>query len=217
MRVLIVEDEADLLAAIARSLRAEGYAVDEAGDGAEGLHRALSTEYDLVVLDLMLPKISGLHLLRELRKSRKTPVLILTARGHANDRVAGLDAGADDYLIKPFNLAELHARARALIRRAAGQASATLALAEFTVDTARRVVIREGEVVPLTPREFALMELFALNRGKVVSRTQVYEHLFQEDDDTLSNVVDVHVANLRRKLGKDLITTRRGEGYQVDG
>jgi two-component system OmpR family response regulator len=215
MRVLVIDDELDLSSAIARKLRAEGYAVDEAGNGKDGLFKALGTEYDAIVLDLMFPE-TALQLLHELRKKRKTPVLILSARGELKDRVAGLDAGADDYLVKPFNLPELHARLRALIRRSAGQASAAIGIGALTVDTAQRVVKKEGEVIALTPREFALIELFALNKGKLVSRTQIYEHLFDEDNDTLSNIVDVHIAHLRKKLGRDFITTRRGEGYVVD-
>jgi two-component system OmpR family response regulator len=215
MRILLVEDEADLLTALAQSLRESGYAVDEASEGQTALVKALGTEYDAIVLDLMLPRTSGLHLLRELRKKRATPVLILTARGSAPDRVAGLDAGADDYMTKPFDLSELHARLRALIRRSAGQASPAIEVGDVLVDTAKRVVTKDGEMVALTPREYSLVELFTLNKGRLVSRTMIYEHLFEEDDDTLSNIVDVHVANVRKKLGRELIMTRRGEGYQV--
>ena len=218
MRVLLVEDEPDLLTALAQSLRENGYAVDEATEGQTGLIKALGTEYDAIVLDLMLPRSGGLHLLQEMRKKgRATPVLILTARGSPHDRVAGLDSGADDYMTKPFDLAELHARLRALIRRSAGQASPAIEIGggDVLVDTAKRLVLKDGEMVALTPREYSLVELFALNKGRLVSRTMIYEHLFEEDDDTLSNIVDVHVANVRKKLGHELIMTRRGEGYQV--
>jgi len=215
MRVLVIEDESDLLEALVQTLREAGYAVDEASDGGDGLFKAAGTDYDAIVLDLMLPGMSGWDLLRELRKSKSTPVLILTARDTLPDRVKGLDAGADDYLTKPFELPELHARLRALIRRGAGQATAVITIGDVTVNTAERIVRKAGQVVALTPTEYALVELLALHRGKLVTRTMIYEHLFDEDNDTLSNLVDVHVANVRKKLGKEFITTRRGEGYQI--
>jgi len=215
MRVLVIEDEPDLLEALSQALRETGYAVDEASDGRDGLFKATATDYDAIVLDLMLPGMSGWDLLRELRKSKSTPVLILTARDTLPDRVRGLDAGGDDYLTKPFELPELLARLRALIRRGAGQASAMIEIGDVTVNTADRTVRKAGQVVALTPTEYALVELLALHRGKLVTRTMIYEHLFDENNDTLSNLVDVHIANVRKKLGKELITTRRGEGYQV--
>jgi len=215
MRVLIVEDEPDLLRVLSESLREEGYAVDVAADGAEGLYKATSWEYDALVLDVMLPKVDGWALLAELRKSKSTPVLMLTARDAVSDRVRGLDSGADDYLVKPFELAELAARLRALIRRAAGSSTALLEIGEISIDTAARTVTRCGEPVDLTAREYALVELLALHRGRLVTRTMIYEHLFDEDDDTLSNLVEVHVSNIRKKLGRDFITTRRGQGYIV--
>ncbi|HPD31049.1 MAG TPA: response regulator transcription factor [Phycisphaerae bacterium] len=217
MRVLVIEDEPDLLEALAQALREAGYAVDEASDGRNGLFKAAGTDYDAIVLDLMLPGMSGWDLLRELRKSKSTPVLILTARDTLPDRVRGLDAGGDDYLTKPFELPELLARLRALIRRGAGQATATIDIGDVAVNTAERTVRKAGQVVPLTPTEYALVELLALHRGKLVTRTMIYEHLFDESNDTLSNLVDVHVANVRKKLGKEFIITRRGEGYQVHG
>lgn len=217
MRVLVIEDEPDLLEALAQALREAGYAVDEASDGRNGLFKAAGTDYDAIVLDLMLPGMSGWDLLRELRKSKSTPVLILTARDTLSDRVRGLDAGGDDYLTKPFELPELLARLRALIRRGAGQATVTIDIGDVAVNTAERTVRKAGQVVPLTPTEYALVELLALHRGKLVTRTMIYEHLFDESNDTLSNLVDVHVANVRKKLGKEFIITRRGEGYQVHG
>jgi two-component system OmpR family response regulator len=216
MRVLVIEDEPELLRAVSRALREDGYGVDEAGDGEEGLYKAQSWDYDCIVLDLMLPRLNGWQLLERLRKSKKIPVLILTARDGVGDRVRGLDSGADDYLIKPFNLAELLARVRALIRRAAGQASAVLEVGNVAVDTRSRTVTQARRPVLLTPREYALLELLLLRRGEVVSRSQVYEHLFDETDDSLSNLVEVHVSNIRKKLGKDIIVTRRGQGYIID-
>ena len=217
MRVLVIEDELDLLRALGQALREDGYAVDEAADGDEGLFKARSWEYDAVVLDLMLPGRDGWQVLAGLRRERKTPVLILTARDAVADRVRGLDAGADDYLVKPFELAELRARLRALIRRAVGQAEALITLGDIVLDTRTRTVKQHGSPVALTAREYALLELLALRRGQLVTRTQIYEHLFDENEDSLSNLVEVHVSNIRKKLGKDLITTRRGQGYIIDG
>jgi two-component system OmpR family response regulator len=217
MRVLLVEDEPELLRVLARALREDGYAVDEAADGEDGLFKATSWDYDAIVLDLMLPGLSGWDLLASLRRGRKTPVLILTARDAVADRVRGLDAGADDYLIKPFDLSELLARLRALIRRAAGEADSRLVVGDVVIDTRARTVTRAGAPVPLTAREYALVELLALRRGRLVTRTQIYEHLFDENDDSLSNLIEVHVSNVRKKLGKDFITTRRGQGYVLDG
>lgn len=216
MRVLVVEDEPELLRPLAQALREDGYAVDEASDGEEGLFKAQSWDYDAVVLDLMLPGKDGWEVLAALRCERKTPVLILTARDAVADRVRGLDAGADDYLVKPFELAELLARLRALIRRAAGQAESLITLGAVVIDTRTKTVRHHDQPVPLTAREYALLEMLALHRGRLVTRTQIYEHLFDENDDSLSNLVEVHVSNIRKKLGKDLIATRRGQGYIID-
>jgi two-component system OmpR family response regulator len=216
MRVLAVEDEPDLLGSLMKALREDGYAVDGASDGEDGLYKAESYDYDAIVLDIMLPGIDGWELLRRLRKTKKTPVLMLTARDAVRDRVRGLDTGADDYLVKPFELAELLARLRALIRRSASQAQARLEIGSVVIDTAARTVTRNGEVVTLTAREYALVEFVALHRGTVVTRTTLYEHLFDETDDTLSNLLDVHVSNIRKKLGHEFITTRRGHGYSIE-
>ena len=216
MRILIIEDEADLLASLGKALREEGYAVDTAADGEEGLYKAQSWDYDALVLDVMLPRLDGWTLLERLRQTKKTPVLMLTARDTARDRVRGLDTGADDYLVKPFDLNELFARLRALIRRAAGQTRNTLDIGDLVIDTAARRVTCAGQVIALTAREYALVEFLALHRGEVVTRTTLYEHLFDEDDNTLSNLLDVHVSNLRKKLGAGFITTRRGHGYSIE-
>jgi two-component system OmpR family response regulator len=216
MRLLVVEDEPDLLNIVAKALREEGYAVDTASDGEEGLYKAQEWNYDAVVLDLMLPKMHGFDVVRALRTKKKTPVLMLTARGRVNDKVQGLDAGADDYLAKPFDLNELFARLRALIRRSSGEASNVIALREVSIDVAARVVKREGAAIELTAREYALVEHLALNRGKLVTRTQLYDHLFDENDASMSNLLDVHVSNIRKKLGHEFILTRRGHGYCIE-
>ena len=217
MKILVVEDELDLLSGLAKALREEGYAVDTSSDGEEGLYKATNSDYDALVLDVMLPKLDGWEVLRRLRKSRKTPVLMLTARDASRDRVRGLDTGADDYLVKPFDLPELLARLRALIRRTSNQTQSQIDLGDVVVDTAARTVSHKGEQVTLTAREYSLVEFLALHRGEVVSRTALYEHLFDEDDSSLSNLLDVHVSNIRKKTGPEFITTRRGHGYCIDG
>lgn len=212
-----MEDEIDLLESLAQSLREEGYAVDISDNGAEALHKAKVWDYDAVLLDWMLPKLSGLEFLSELRKTKKTPVMLLTAKDAVVDRVKGLDAGADDYLVKPFSLSELSARVRALIRRSAGQADSVIRIGDVAVDTISKTVHAAGSAVSLTAREYALVELLVMHRGKLVSRSMIYDHIFDEEDDTLSNLVDVHVSHIRKKLGKDFIETRRGQGYIVNG
>lgn len=216
MRVLVVEDEPDLLDSLLQALREDGYAADGAPDGEEGVYKAENYEYDAIVLDIMLPGIDGWELLRRLRKTKKTPVLMLTARDAVRDRVRGLDTGADDYVVKPFDVSELLARVRALIRRAASQAESTIQIGEVVIDTAARTVSHRGAPVILTAREYALVEFLALHRGKVVTRTMLYDHLFDETDSTLSNLLDVHVSNIRKKLGHEFITTRRGHGYCIE-
>jgi two-component system OmpR family response regulator len=217
MRVLVVEDEPDLRRLLEQALREEGYAVDVAADGKTGLYKATSWDYDAVVLDLMLPGMNGWDVLSRLRAAAKpVPVLILTARDGLADRVRGLDDGADDYLVKPFALAELHARLRALIRRSAGQASPRIEIDGVIIDTAARTVLQNAEPVHLTAREYSLVEMLALRRGQVVTRTDLYAHLFDEEEDSFSNLLDVHVSNIRKKLGKDFIQTRRGYGYVVE-
>ena len=216
MRILIVEDEPDLRSALARALRDEGYAVDAADNGEDGLFNAVNTNYDAIVLDVMMPRLDGWEVLTRLRKEKKTPVLMLTARDQSRDRVRGLDTGADDYLVKPFDLPELLARLRAIIRRSANQTTNVLEIGSVRIDTAARTVASRGRPVELTAREYSLVEFLALHRGEVVTRTQLYEHLFDENESTLSNILDVHVFNLRKKLGQDFIVTRRGHGYCIE-
>ncbi len=216
MRILIVEDEPRLLRNLAKALREEGYAVDTADAGDDGLDKAESYDYDAIILDVMLPRLDGWEVLQRLRQQKPTPVLMLTARDDGRDRVRGLDTGADDYLVKPFDLPELLARLRALIRRAAGQPRPHLAVGDVLIDTRARAVTRAGQPVTLTAREYAILEYLALHRGEVVTRTALYEHLFDESDDTLSNLLDVHVFSIRKKLGHELIATRRGQGYCIE-
>ncbi len=216
MRLLIVEDEPRLLRNLAKAFREEGYAVDTAETGDDGLYKAENFGYDAIVLDIMLPGVDGWEILARLRTTQRTPVLLLTARDATHDRVRGLDNGADDYLIKPFDLQELLARLRALIRRAAGQPRADLTIRDVVIDTRSRTVTRSGQPVALTAREYAILEYLALHRGSVVSRSALYEHLFDETDDTLSNLVDVHIFSIRKKLGADLVMTRRGQGYCIE-
>lgn len=215
MRLLVIEDDPLLRHSLIEGLREEDYAVDGAEDGIAGLRRALETEYDAIVLDGMLPGIDGWELLRRLRETRGTPVLMLTARDAVPDRVRGLDSGADDYLVKPFDTDELLARLRAIIRRSSGLADNHVAIGNIAVDTAAKAVSVSGTPVILTPREYQLVEYLAMHRGVVVSRTELYEHLFDETEDTLSNLLDVHVSNVRKKLGHDFISTRRGHGYRI--
>jgi two-component system, OmpR family, response regulator len=216
MRILVVEDEPDLLASLAQALREEGYAVDTANDGEDGTYKAENFEYDAIILDIMLPKMDGWEILSRFRKIKKTPVLMLTARDQSRDRVRGLDTGADDYVVKPFDLPELFARLRALIRRSANKSTNTVEIRDVKIDTAARSILLKGNPVELTAREYSLVEFLALHRGEVVTRTQLYEHLFDENDDTFSNLLDVHVSNVRKKLGAEFIVTRRGHGYCIE-
>jgi DNA-binding response OmpR family regulator len=217
MRILAVEDDPRLQKLLLRGLSEDGFAVDLAADGEDGLHLASTEAYSAIVLDLLLPALSGRELLSTLRRRQvQTPVLILSARDTAADRIDGLDLGADDYLTKPFLLAELTARLRALIRRANRVTTARIEIEDLVVDTAARSVTRAGAAVELRAKEFAILELLALRRGHVVSRTEIQDHVWGHDNDTLSNVVDVHVCRLRNQLergGAPLIHTRRGQGY----
>ena len=217
MRLLVVEDEADLASTLNRALGEAHFAVDLASDGEEAQYLLAEVAYDAVVLDLMVPKRSGWTLLKDLRESgSRTPVLILTARDAVDDRVKALDLGADDYLPKPFAISELVARLRALVRRSGGNPSPVLVVGEITIDRAARLVYRENVPIELTAREYSILELMVSNRGTLVTRSAICEHLYSESSDVFSNVVDVHIAALRRKLGPTVIHTRRGQGYIVN-
>jgi len=218
MRLLLIEDYPPLQKSVAKGLRRAGFAVDVTGDGEEGLWYALSNEYDAVILDLMLPGMDGLSILRKLRsEGRRTHVLILTARSTVPDRVEGLNLGADDYLVKPFAFDELLARVGALVRRRYEDKSPVIRVGDLEIDTVGRAVRRAGRDVALTGREYALLELLAHRKGQVVTRTEIWEHVYDFHGETTSNVVDVYVSCLRKKLEAGglprLIHTRRGIGY----
>ena len=218
MRILIVEDDKKVAAFIQKGLRQEYHTVDVAHDGETGLNEVESGAYDLVILDLMLPRISGLEILKQIRADHRQhiAVLVLTAKGNIEDRVQGLDSGADDYLVKPFSFAELSARIRALSRRGS-QEDNLLRLADLEMDTAARVVRRDGQRIELTPKEYALLEFLLRNSGKAVSRTMILDRVWDIQFDGVSNVVDVHINWLRNKIDKEfskpLIHTIRGVGY----
>ena len=206
---------------LGEGLRESGYAVDITGDGEEGLWYAESNTYDAIILDIMLPGIDGLTILRRLReKGCGTPVLFLTARTAVEDRVDGIDAGADDYLTKPFAFEELLSRVRALVRRVYQQRRPDIEIGDLRIDTVRRTVERSGRAISLTPREYSILEYLARRTGEVVSRTEIWEHVYDFHSEATSNVVDVHISYLRKKIdegaAKPLIHTRRGEGYVLE-
>jgi len=222
MRLLLVEDDSRVAGFIARGLREQAYAVDTASDGEEAVYLATVNDYDLVVLDVMLPKKDGYAVCRELRSAGlRLPILMLTARDAVDDRVSGLDSGADDYLVKPFDFKELLARLRALLRRSADLRPPVARVADLTLDTASHAVLRAGRRVPLTAKEYALLEFLVLHEGRVVGREQIAQHVWDDAFDPLSNVIDVYVKRLRAKLDAGfsprLIHTRRGEGYILIG
>ncbi len=222
MRVLLVEDHKPMVRALKQGLEEEGFAVDTATDGEEGDYKARTAEYDVIILDLMLPKKDGMTLLKDWRRSGiSTHILVLTARDTLDDKVHGLDLGADDYLTKPFQLEELMARMRALIRRGHQVKDPMLRVHDLEIDTAARTVKRAGQSIHLTPREYALLQFLAYHRGKVVTRSMIWEHLYDEHDENTSNVVDVYIRYLRTKIDKGfdpaLILTRWGEGYMLRG
>ena len=216
MRLLIVEDEQDLARQMSEALRAADYAVDVAQDGEEAQYLGEVEPYDAVILDLGLPVVDGLTVLRRWRQAGRTmPVLILTARDTWSEKVEGFDAGADDYVAKPFSMEELLARIRALIRRAAGHASAELACGPVRMDTRNRRVSVDGAPVALTAHETKLIAYFMHHQNKVISRTELVEHIYDQDFDRDSNTIEVFVGRLRKKLGVDVITTLRGQGYMM--
>jgi DNA-binding response OmpR family regulator len=219
MRILIIEDELKVAAFIQKGLEQEGYAVDVAHDGEEGAYQAENFEYDAVIVDLMLPKLSGLEILKRIRaRDLQLPVLILSARGAVEDKVAGLDSGANDYLVKPFAFAELSARIRVLLRRGA-QESTTLKLADLEMNIATRAVTRAGRKIDLKLKEFSLLEFLLRNARRTVTRTMIIEHVWDIHFDSVSNVVDVHINTLRNKIDREfptqLIHTIRGVGYML--
>jgi DNA-binding response OmpR family regulator len=219
MRLLVVEDDPRLSQVIVRGLREDGYAVDSVGDGQAALYQLAINTYDAVVLDVMIPPPNGFDVCRQMRASNlATPVLMLTARDAVDDRIHGLDAGADDYLVKPFAFAELLARIRALLRRTPLVAAPTLQVGDLIINTASHRVLRGEEEVVLTSKEYALLEYLARNAGRVISRSEIAEHVWDERFDPFSNVIDVYINRLRRKVDRvepHRIVTRRNEGYML--
>ena len=218
MRILLVEDERDAARMLSKGLREQTYAVDVAFDGEEALEKVAVNTYDLLVLDVMLPRLDGFEVCRQLRQQGiHVPILLLTARGGVTDRITGLDRGADDYLTKPFDFGELLARIRALLRRGTELKDVVLQVGDLSVDTRSHVVIRGGTQVQLTAKEYSLLEYLARRAGEVVSRSDISEHVWEEDYDPFSNLIEVYIQRLRRKLempgAGPLLHTRRGEGY----
>lgn len=220
MRILVIEDEQKLSNNIKQGLLESGFAVDQAFDGEEGQYLAESEDYDAIVLDIMLPKIDGVSLCKELRKKQiKTPILMLTAKSRLDDKVEGLDAGADDYLTKPFEFAELKSRINALLRRSHNQAETVITIGDLVVDPKSHKVERNNNVISLTAKEFAILEFLARHKDEVVTRTQILEHTWDYNFDSMSNIVDVFVATLRKKIdgesNKKLLHTVRGVGFKL--
>ncbi len=220
MRILLIEDEHRLSNVVKKGLVEDGFAIDQAFDGEEGLYLAESEAYDLLILDVVLPKIDGLNVCRQLRSKKiKTPILMLTAKTKIEDKVTGLESGADDYLVKPFAYAELKARIQALLRRSHNEGDPILKLDDLELDPAKHIVKRSKKTISLTPKEFAILEYLLRYKNDVVTRTQVTEHVWDYNFDALSNVVDVFIATLRRKINKGfhkkLIQTVHGIGYKM--
>lgn len=218
LRILLVEDEPDAARMLAKGLREQTYAVDVSGDGEAGGYQASVNDYDLIILDVMLPRKDGFAVCREIRAAQSSvPILMLTARDAVQDRIAGLDTGADDYLTKPFDFHELLARVRALVRRGAALRPEIIQVADLVIDTRARIVKRNGRGIEMTAKEYALIEYLARRVGEVVGRADIAEHVWDESFDPFSNLIEVYVQRLRRKIDDDqtlkLIRTRRGEGY----
>ena len=218
MRLLVVEDEAEAAGVLAKGLREHAYAVDVAADGPAALEQAAINDYDLIILDVLLPRLNGLKVCAQLRATGSTvPILMLTARGEPDERVQGLDVGADDYLTKPYHFPELLARVRALLRRGPALASSVIAIEDLSIDTRGRRVTRNGRALQLTTKEYALLEYLARRHGDVVGRAEIAEHVWDDSFDPMSNLIEVYIQRLRRKVddGHDLklIHTRRGAGY----
>jgi two-component system copper resistance phosphate regulon response regulator CusR len=220
MRILVVEDERVAAEVLAKGLREHAYAVDVAGDGATALEQAGTNDYDLIILDILLPRVNGLDVCRRLRaEGLSVPILMLTARGGPDQRVEGLDVGADDYLPKPYHFPELIARVRALLRRGPALTPSVLSFHDLSVDTRARRVERAGAVIPLTAKEYALLEYLLRRKGDVVGRADIAEHVWDDSFDPMSNLIEVYIQRLRRKIDDGqsvkLIHTRRGAGYSL--
>jgi DNA-binding response OmpR family regulator len=223
MKILVVDDEPDLLEQLRETLTSQKYDVDTADDGESALDKLFDNLYDLIILDIMLPKVDGLSVLREIRKAKvKTPILMLTAKGSVEDKIKGLDYGADDYLAKPFAMAELMARIRSLLRRASDHRDPLLTISDVSLNTKTRQISKRGITVELTPKEFSILEFLLYNKNRAVSRFTLAEHVWGDEFDpfTMSNFIDVHVKNLRRKIGdtdkKKIIRTIRGIGFIIE-
>ncbi|MCP4649705.1 MAG: heavy metal response regulator transcription factor [PVC group bacterium] len=221
MRILVIEDEEKVLSFIRKGFKEHGFCVDTATDGREGFFLATSETYDCIVLDIMLPNLDGYEVLNHIReKGKNTPVLFLTAKDTVDDRVKGLEAGADDYLVKPFAFSELLARVRALIRRGKEQEITFFQVSDLTLDAVKRVVKRGNKIIDLTPKEFVLLQYLMERKGEVVTRTMLSENVWGYHFDSMTNVIDVHITNLRKKVdvpnAKPLIYTLRGVGYVLE-
>ncbi|HKJ30852.1 MAG TPA: response regulator transcription factor [Balneolales bacterium] len=223
MKILVVDDDLDFLEQLRETLTSQKYDVDTADDGESALDKLFDNLYDLIILDIMLPKVDGLSILREIRKAKvKTPVLMLTTKGSVEDKIKGLDYGADDYLAKPFAMAELMARIRSLLRRASDHRDPLLTVSDIVLNTKTRQVIKSGKSLELTPKEFSILEFLFYNQNRVVSRFTLAEHVWGDEFDpfTMSNFIDVHIKNLRRKIGdadkRKIIRTVRGIGFIIE-
>ncbi len=220
MRILVVEDERRLSSIIKKGMVEDGFAVDQAFDGEEGLYLSTSEQYDLIVLDIMLPKLDGLELCKELRsKNIKSPIIMVTAKSSTEDKVAGLDSGADDYITKPFSFLELRSRIHALIRRSHQEVSPILKVGDLELDPLKHIVRRSNKIIKLTPKEFSILEFLMRHKEKVISRTMIVEHVWDYNFDGMSNVVDVFLVSLRKKTAgahkTKLIETVHGVGYKI--